>query len=114
MSLKIRGVQAGEAGTVRVFLNGFAVGEAGKTGEAEFPIACGPAVGVCTGAAARPPEVALQRGDEGTWFVPEKAEMAAVFAGGRRVTVAEWTIGETAGGSPEDVRLSLRWSRALD
>lgn len=63
---------------------------------------------------AKPLQLELQSGDEGTWYYVQSVELLAVIGSGMRVSVAEWDPRYEAGGGnfPGTVQMRLRWRSA--
>ncbi|MBI2302141.1 MAG: hypothetical protein HYU66_24825 [Armatimonadetes bacterium] len=100
LALRLGVTRIGEPGPLEVALDGRPLGRI--EGPAVFRIEA-------TALPAEPPKVCLSVFDEGTWPVPERVELLAVTADGKRLKVARWTPEMPSGGGPGRVELPLAW-----
>lgn len=99
MAIRIRGVHVGWPGVVTVSADGGKPQRIGADGRATLALGKGKLP-------AEPPVLTFARGDEGTWFVPERAELVVLSAGGKAHRVAWWR--------PQMPALRLRWCAPVE
>ena len=90
-TLIVEGVNLGEPGTVSALVDGKPLGVL-KNGVNSFPLELAKEKQL----PADPPRIQLAGGDEGTWFLPERARLVITEAGGKRCCVATWTCEDIA------------------
>jgi hypothetical protein len=100
--IKIEGTQVGQWGSVGVLVDGKRTGEI-SSAFGTFPL------GIPLSPNA--PRVTLTVADEGMWFVPQRIEIVAQAADGKRYRIVQWTpdADALAGKFAGDLELRLKW-----
>ncbi len=90
-TLVLEGVNLGESGTLSALVDGKPLGVL-HSGVNSFPLELAKEKQL----PADPPRIHVVAGDEGTWFLPERARLLIAQASGKRYCVAAWTAEQGA------------------